>query len=139
MKRLPRGRPHAHRIASRANCVAQILHARQTCVVQLQRSADGHAVGKPRTCAIVQAVVSRAGGWHRLCDHFSASAIRGALPVTFYRATEDLPLSKTTACQPHPPLLHRQPLFPFGHGLRYTRFLRRGAARGTIGIDDTIH
>ena len=66
----------------------------------------------------------------------------GRLPITFYRATADLPLFTDYAMSNRTyRYFQGKPLFAFGHGLSYTQF-KYGPAqlnRSQAGLDDTIH
>ena len=110
-------------------------------------NCSGSAVAMPweaeNLAAIVQAWYPGQAGGTAVADLlFGFSNPSGRLPVTFYRATEDLPPFEDYRMANR---THRyftgQPLFPFGHGLSYTRFRYDEARLGRteIGIDDTIH
>jgi len=123
----------------------KILHATGKPVVFV--NCSGSAVAMPweaeNLAAIVQAWYPGQAGGTAVADLlFGFSNPSGRLPVTFYRATEDLPPFEDYRMANR---THRyftgQPLFPFGHGLSYTRFRYDEARLGRteIGIDDTIH
>ncbi|MDK2971438.1 MAG: beta-glucosidase [Candidatus Sumerlaeota bacterium] len=63
----------------------------------------------------------------------------GRLPVTFYRSADDLPPFEDYAMEGRTYRFFRgEPLFPFGHGLSYTRFVYsdlRIGAEAEIGAD----
>jgi beta-glucosidase len=122
----------------------KVLHATGKPVVFV--NCSGSAVAMPweaeHLAAIVQAwYPGQAGGTAVAELLFGDSNPSGRLPVTFYRATEDLPPFEDYRMANR---THRfftgQPLFPFGHGLSYTRFRYDQARLGyaEIGIDDTI-
>jgi len=120
------------------------LHATGKPVVFV--NCSGSAVAMPweaeNLAAILQAWYPGQAGGTAVADIlFGDSNPSGRLPVTFYRATADLPPFEDYRMANR---THRfftgQPLFPFGHGLSYTRFrydqVRLG--RTEIGTDDTV-
>jgi beta-glucosidase len=109
-------------------------------------NCSGSAVAMPweaeHLAAIVQAWYPGQAGGTAVADLlFGFSNPSGRLPVTFYRATEDLPPFEDYGMANR---THRffsgQPLFPFGHGLSYTQFRYDQAqlAHAEIGVDGTI-
>jgi len=120
------------------------LHATGKPVVFV--NCSGSAMAMPweaeHLAAIVQAwYPGQAGGTAVAELLFGDINPSGRLPVTFYRATEDLPAFEDYSMANR---THRfftgQPLFPFGHGLSYTQFRYDHAqlSRTEIGPDDTI-
>jgi beta-glucosidase len=67
----------------------------------------------------------------------------GRLPVTFYRSIKDLPAFEDYSMKGRTyRFFEGEPLFPFGHGLSYTRFgysgLRLAAGAGKISRDGAV-
>jgi beta-glucosidase len=98
---------------------------------------NGRALALPWEAEHVPAILvgwfpGEAGGQAVADVLFGAYNPAGRLPVTFPRATGQLPLyygQKRTASHPNArkyagdePVMDRSPLFPFGHGLSYTAF-----------------
>jgi beta-glucosidase len=120
------------------------LHATGKPVVFV--NCSGSAMAMPweaeHLAAIVQAwYPGQAGGTAVAELLFGDSNPSGRLPVTFYRATEDLPPFEDyrMANRTHRFFTGR-PLFPFGHGLSYTQFrydqVRLG--RTEVGVDEMV-
>ena len=89
---------------------------------------SGSAIAMPweaeNLSAILQAWYPGQAGGTAVSDVlFGRTNPAGRLPVTFYRATEDLPSFEDYAMANRTYRYFRgKPLFPFGHGLSYTRF-----------------
>jgi beta-glucosidase len=109
-------------------------------------NCSGSAVAMPweaeNLAAIVQAWYPGQAGGTAVADLlFGDCNPSGRLPITFYRATEDLPPFEDYRMANR---THRfftgKPLFPFGHGLSYTQFRYEQVrlARTELGIDDTV-
>lgn len=67
----------------------------------------------------------------------------GRLPVTFYRSIKDLPAFEDYSMKGRTyRFFEGEPLFPFGHGLSYTRFgysgLRLAAGAGNVSRDGAV-
>jgi beta-glucosidase len=109
-------------------------------------NCSGSAIAMPweadNLAAIVQAWYPGQAGGTAVADLlFGDCNPSGRLPVTFYRATEDLPPFEDYRMANR---THRfftgKPLFPFGHGLSYTQFRYEQVrlARTEFGTDDTV-
>jgi beta-glucosidase len=110
-------------------------------------NCSGSAIAMPWEAenlpAIVQAWYPGQEGGHALAEVlFGDFNPAGRLPITFYRATADLPLFTDYAMSNRTyRYFQGKPLFAFGHGLSYTQF-KYGPAqlnRSQAGLDDTIH
>jgi beta-glucosidase len=109
-------------------------------------NCSGSAIAMPweveHLAAILQAwYPGERGGFAVGQTLFGNNNPAGRLPVTFYRATTDLPgfedYSMTNRTYRY---FNGQPVFAFGHGLSYTTFSYRGAklASGTIRAGDML-
>jgi beta-glucosidase len=77
------------------------------------------------TCnAVVQVFYPGAEGGNAVADIlFGKVSPSGKLPVTFYRSTEDLPdFTQYSMADRTYKYFKGKPLYPFGHGLSYTKF-----------------
>jgi len=115
--------------------LVQALHATGKPVVMV--NCSGSAIALPwedeHLPAILQAWYPGEEGGRAVAEVlFGEINPSGHLPVTFYRATADLPsftdYSMTNRTYRY---FNGQPLFAFGHGLSYTRFDYRNAALAT--------
>jgi beta-glucosidase len=112
-------------------------------VVNLSGSAMAFGEANGEASAIVQAWYPGQAGGTAVADVLLGKTNpSGRLPVTFYRATTDLPdfadyrMSGRTYRY-----FHGEPLYPFGHGLSYTHFAYanlRAVLRVDGGIDLTV-
>lgn len=78
------------------------------------------------TCnAVMQVFYPGAEGGNAVADIlFGKVAPSGKLPITFYRSTDDLPDFKEYAMANRTYKYFKgKPLYPFGHGLSYTKFI----------------
>jgi beta-glucosidase len=92
--------------------------------VNLSGSAVAWPAVEARANAIVQAWYPGQAGGTAIADVLlGKTSPAGRLPVTFYRATEDLPAFDDYRMAGRTYRYFRgAPLYPFGHGLSYTRF-----------------
>jgi beta-glucosidase len=92
--------------------------------------------------AILQAWYPGQAGSQAIADAlFGDINPAGRLPLTFYRATTDLPdLADYRMENRTYRFFKGEPLFPFGHGLSYTRFTYGPlkVSRTTVGADGTV-
>ena len=108
------------------NRLLRTLHATGKPIVFVDLS--GSAIAMPweaeNLAAILQAWYPGQAGGTAITDVlFGRTNPAGRLPVTFYRSTEDLPSFESYAMTNRTYRYFRgKPLFPFGHGLSYTRF-----------------
>ena len=122
----------------------KVLHATGKPVVFV--NCSGSAIAMPweaeNLAAIVQAWYPGQSGGTACADLlFGDYNPSGRLPITFYRATEDLPPFEDyhMANRTHR-FFTGKTLFPFGHGLSYTQFRydQVRLARTELGTDDTV-
>jgi beta-glucosidase len=122
----------------------QALHATGKPVVFV--NCSGAAVALPWVAEKIPAIVQvwypgQAGGTAVAEVLFGVVNPAGRLPVTFYRATEDLPAFTSYAMSNR---TYRYfagiPLFAFGHGLSYTKFKYKTARleRSAVGADEIV-
>lgn len=110
-------------------------------VVHLSGSASDLRLAEARADAVLQAFYPGAEGGRALASLlFGDASPSGRLPVTFYRATEDLPDYRDYALKGRTyRYLASEPLYPFGFGLGYDRVEYSDAAvadpRPTTGSD----
>jgi beta-glucosidase len=96
-------------------------------------NCSGAAVAMPWAATNIPAILQawypgQAGGIAVARVLFGDVSPAGRLPVTFYRATEDLPAFTNYAMSNRTyRYFTGEPLFAFGHGLSYTRFKYQGA------------
>ncbi len=96
-------------------------------------NCSGAAVAMPWAATNIPAIVQawypgQAGGTAVAGMLFGEVNPAGRLPVTFYRATEDLPAFTNYAMSNRTyRYFTGEPLYAFGHGLSYTRFKYEGA------------
>ena len=104
----------------------QALHATGRPVIFV--NCSGSAIAMPWEAANLPAILQawypgQAGGTAVARVLFGDANPSGRLPITFYRSTEDLPAFDDYAMARRTyRFFPGQPLFPFGHGLSYTRF-----------------
>jgi beta-glucosidase len=110
-------------------------------------NCSGSAIAMPweaeNLSAIVQAWYPGQEGGRALAEVlFGEVNPAGRLPITFYRATADLPdFTDYSMANRTYRYFSGKPLFAFGHGLSYTQF-KYGSAqldRKQAGLNDTIH
>jgi beta-glucosidase len=110
-------------------------------------NCSGSAIAMPweaeNISAIVQAWYPGQSGGRAVADVlFGDYNPAGRLPVTFYRATTDLPdFSDYSMAKRTYRYFDGKPLFAFGHGLSYTQF-KYGSAQvdhPQAGTNDTLH
>jgi beta-glucosidase len=105
----------------------QALHATGRPVIFV--NCSGSAIAMPWEAANLPAVLQawypgQAGGTAVARVLFGDCNPSGRLPVTFYRSTGDLPAFDDYAMANRTyRFFPGQPLFPFGHGLSYTKFV----------------
>jgi beta-glucosidase len=122
----------------------QALHATGKPVVFV--NCSGAAVALPWVAEKIPAIVQvwypgQAGGTAVAEVLFGAVNPAGRLPVTFYRATEDLPAFTSYAMSNRTyRYFSGKPLFAFGHGLSYTKFKYKTARleRSAVGADEIV-
>jgi beta-glucosidase len=122
----------------------QALHATGKPVVFV--NCSGSAIAMPWAVenipAILQAWYPGEQGGRAVAEVLFGDVNPGGhLPVTFYRATQDLPDFENYSMSNRTyRYFSGQPEFAFGHGLSYTTFDFRGAAldRDTFGSNDTV-
>jgi len=120
------------------------LHETKTPVVFV--NCSGSAIAMPwevdHLPAIVQAwYPGQAGGTAVANILFGAVNPAGRLPVTFYRATGDMPpFNEISMANRTYRYFTGKPLFPFGHGLSYTTFTYGKIKRNqeTVKANDTL-
>jgi beta-glucosidase len=110
-------------------------------LVLLSGSALGVGWAADHVPAIVQAWYGGQAAGTAIADVlFGDSNPAGRLPVTFYKSVADIPPFEDYAMEGRTYRFFKgQPLYPFGHGLSYTRF-RYGPvrlARTEVGPDET--
>jgi beta-glucosidase len=110
-------------------------------LVLLSGSALGVGWAAEHVPAIVQAWYGGQAAGTAIADVlFGDANPAGRLPVTFYRSVADLPPFEDYAMEGRTYRFFKgQPLYPFGHGLSYTRF-RYGSvrlARAEVEPDET--
>jgi beta-glucosidase len=99
--------------------------------------------------AVLEAWLPGEEGGHAIADVlFGRVSPSGRLPVTMPRSVGQIPLSYNRKWDQHAGIglgadytdLPASPLFPFGHGLAYTRFEYRGLEidPGSVRADDTV-
>ena len=127
LRRLPRRRPDAHRIAVACRTdLLKALHGTGKPVVFV--NCSGSAIAMPWEAenlpAIVQAWYPGEQGGRAVADVlFGDANPAGRLPVTFYAATADLPPFEDYSMSNRTyRYFNGQPEFAFGHGLSYTKF-----------------
>jgi beta-glucosidase len=122
----------------------EALHAtgKPVVLVLTTGAALGIDWAKAKLPAILVAWYPGQRGGSALADLlFGAANPSGRLPVTFYKVDEKLPDFEDYAMKNRTYRYFRgTPLYPFGHGLSYTRFAYSGLTldRATAAADDTI-
>ncbi len=103
-------------------------------------NCSGSAIAMPweaqNLSAIVQAWYPGEQGGRAVADVlFGDANPAGRLPITFYRATEDLPPFEDYSMSNRTyRYFNGKPLFAFGHGLSYTKFTYSGAKLNNNGL-----
>lgn len=122
----------------------EALHAtgRPVVLVLMTGSALGVSWAQERLPAIVLAWYPGQQGGNALADVlFGDHSPAGRLPVTFHKSVQELPPFADYAMAGRTYRYFRgQPLYPFGHGLSYTRFEYSGLhlARSRLGAADRL-
>ena len=113
-----------------------------TVLVLVSGSALAVAWAAERVDAIIQAWYPGEEGGSALADVlFGSYSPAGRLPITFPRSLEDVPDFKSYAMRGRTyRYLEKEPLFPFGYGLSYTRFEYTGAtvSKASLGATDNV-
>lgn len=108
----------------------QALHATGTPIVVVLQNGSAVSVNwaEENAAAIVELWYPGEEGGTALADVlFGDYSPAGRLPVTFYKAVDDLPPFRDYAMEGHTYRYFRGvPLYPFGHGLSYTTFAYTG-------------
>ena len=136
------------RLPATQQALLEALHATGTPVVMVLTTGSALAVdwAQENLPAILLAWYPGQRGGSAVADVlFGEANPAGRLPVTFYRADEKLPAFDDYAMQGRTyRYFDGQPLYPFGHGLSYTRFaysdLRLDRQHGTQdqAVDVTV-
>jgi beta-glucosidase len=132
------------RLPSSQQKVLEALHATGKPVVLVLTAGSALAVdwAQSRLPAIMVAWYPGQRGGTAVADAlFGVTNPGGRLPVTFYKATETLPPFEDYGMKGRTyRYFEGQPLYPFGHGLSYTRFDYSGLKldRASATRDDTI-
>jgi beta-glucosidase len=123
----------------------EALHATGKPVVVVLTTGSALAVdwAKEHVPAILVAWYPGQRGGEAVADVlFGAANPAGRLPVTFYKASEQLPAFDDYAMRGRTyRYFEGEPLFAFGHGLSYTRFEYSGLEvdRRRVNVDDTVN
>jgi beta-glucosidase len=113
-----------------------------TVLVLVSGSALAVGWATERVDAIIQAWYPGEEGGTALADVlFGSYSPAGRLPITFPRSLEDVPDFKSYAMRGRTyRYLEKDPLFPFGYGLSYTRFEYTDAtvSKASLGATDEV-